>query len=166
MAAGPGLADGGFAAAMAGHAAGVAVVTVAAGERPAGLAVTSLTAYSADPPSVAVSIAEQSRSHPALVSGDCFGVHLLAEGQEHIADVFASRAGDKFGELAWRWEDAIPRLLDVRMFLACRTAAVFHHGDHSIVIGDVARVEGEPDDPPLVYWRRRLEWRLVSPARA
>jgi len=39
------------------------------------------------------------------------------------------------------------------------------HGDHAVVIGDVERVELAPREP-LVYRRRRMDWRLdaVRPA--
>lgn len=53
----------------------------------------------------------------------------------------------------------MPRLLGVPVYLNCRAGAVFTHGDHVILVGEVGECvlnEGEP----LVYFRRRLDWRL------
>jgi flavin reductase ActVB len=162
MAAGTGVTPAAFGAAMAGHVAGVAVVTAAAGPRPMGLLVTSLTAYSADPPSLVASIATASRTHDVLVGGERFGVHLLGCGQHFVAEAFASRDDDKFDGLAWRWDDGIPRLDGVCAYFACSTAATFGHGDHSIVIGRIDAIARSEARAPLIYWRRRVDWELVA----
>jgi flavin reductase (DIM6/NTAB) family NADH-FMN oxidoreductase RutF len=111
---------------------------------------------------VLVSIGHNSRCHTALVEGDEFGVHLLSAGQGRLADLFASRAEDKFAELDWRWDGAVPVLGGAVAYLRCRRSALFELYDHSILVGDVAGGavhEGEP----LVYRGRRMDWRLTPP---
>lgn len=73
-----------FRDAMAALASGVAVVTARRADgSPAGLLATSIAAYSAEPPSILLSIAHSSRSHPTLVEhAERFGVHLLGRDQE------------------------------------------------------------------------------------
>ncbi|MDT0268673.1 flavin reductase family protein [Streptomyces sp. DSM 44915] len=151
-----------FADVMAALASGVAVVTTGHPDlTPHGLLVSSLCSYSADPPSLLVSVAETSRSYPALTEGAAFGVHLLGRGDAALAALFAGR-GDKFARLAWSWDGTVPRLAGHRAYLRCARAATFQHGDHAVVIGEV--VHCEPDhDEPLVYYRRRLGWQLTDP---
>src|SRR5918992_1482575 len=86
-----------FRDAMAGLASGVAVVTARRSDgQPCGLVATSVSAFSAEPPSVLVSIAHSSRCHEALTGSDAFGVHVLAADQEPLAHAFAGRGDDKF----------------------------------------------------------------------
>jgi flavin reductase (DIM6/NTAB) family NADH-FMN oxidoreductase RutF len=152
-----------FRTAMAGLCSGVAVVT-ARGEdgSPCGLVATSVSSFSAAPPSVLASIGHQSRCHTALIGCEHFGVHLLSSGQADVADLFASLAEDKFAGLDWRWDEDVPAIGGVLAFLRCRRSALFELYDHSILIGDVvggARNEGEP----LVWMDRRMDWRLSPP---
>lgn len=152
-----------FADVMAGHAAAIAVITLMADDRrPRGLAVTSLSSYSASPPSVMVAIDHASRTHDLLMAADAFGVNFLSGDQRAVADVFASRALDKFADLEWGMCDDVPRLQGARAFLCCRRAAVFEHGDHSILVGDVVAIDQDDACPPLVYFRRTTGWHLGS----
>lgn len=143
-----------FREAMSALASGVAVVT---GRRadgaPAGLLATSIAAYSAAPPSILVAVSHGSRSHPTLVEhAERFGVHLLARDQEEVAREFASRADDKYAELARHFAGAVS-------YLRCRRSAVFDRYDHSILIGDVLGGEHSGGEP-LLWVRRRMDWRL------
>ena len=151
-----------FREAMASLASGVAVITAKRPDgHPCGLAATSVCAYSADPPSLLVSVAHSSRCHEALVNSASFGVHLLRADEEAVARVFAGRGDDKFGGLDWRWDGEVPELHGTIAYLRCRHAATFERYDHSILIGDLdsGRVaKGEP----LLYARRRMDWRLES----
>jgi flavin reductase (DIM6/NTAB) family NADH-FMN oxidoreductase RutF len=149
-----------FREAMAGLASGVAVVTTRRPDgHPCGLVATSVSSFSASPPSVLVSIGHASRCHRALVECQEFGVNLLAAGQESLAHVFAGRGDDKFAGVEWTWEREVPRLDNVLSFLRCRRSALFELYDHSLLVGDVAGGalgEGEP----LVYMARSMAWRL------
>lgn len=144
-----------FRDAMARLAAGVAVVTcVEEDGRPRGLTATSVTAYSADPPSVLVSVSRQSRSYGALVARPLFAVHLLAEGQEAVAADFARPDDVKFERHPWRaGPDGVPILEGAMAVLVCRNERVFEHGDHAVVIGRLEDGELRPV-PPLVYFER------------
>jgi flavin reductase ActVB len=150
-----------FREAMSALASGVAVITARRDDgRPAGLLATSIAAYSAAPPSVMVSVAHSSRSHPVLVEhAELFGVHLLGREQEDTARVFAGRSNDKFAALEWDWDQAVPRLAGAVSYLRCTRSAVFDHYDHSVLIGDV--LDGRhAGGEPLLWVRRRMDWRL------
>lgn len=161
------LTGASFADVMASHAAGVAVATCSRpgeGEErvPLGLAVTSLSSYTADPPSVLLSVDVSSRSHDHLVAGEELGVHLLAHDQAEVAHLFASKSDDKFERLEWAWDGGVPRLGGVLAYLRCRPDACFGHHDHTIVVGTVEAASIEREARPLVYHDRRLEWHLVE----
>jgi len=149
-----------FAEAMAALASGVTVITARRSDgRPCGLAATSTAAFSADPPSVMVSIAHASRCHDTLAECEHFGVHILGAHQEPDARVFVSRVDDKFAELDWRWDDDVPELSSAMAYLRCRRSETFARYDHSILIGDLE--DGRHDHgEPLLYARRRMNWSL------
>jgi flavin reductase (DIM6/NTAB) family NADH-FMN oxidoreductase RutF len=154
-----------FRDAMAALASGVAVVTARRADGlPAGLLATSVAAYSAEPPSILLSIAHSSRSYPTLVEhAERFGVHFLGRGQEALARTFASRSDDKFARLDWEWDRDVPRLGGVVSYLRLGRSATFDRYDHSILIGDV--LDGHHSGgEPLLWVRRRMDWRLSPEA--
>jgi flavin reductase (DIM6/NTAB) family NADH-FMN oxidoreductase RutF len=149
-----------FRDAMAGLASGVAVVTARRPDgHPCGLVVTSVSSFSAAPPSVLVSVAHSSRCHEALADGDAFGVHVLAAGQAPVADVFAGLGDDKFAGVDWSWHDGVPQIAGTLSFLWCRRSALFEMYDHTVLVGDVVGGAVNGGDP-LVYLARSMGWRL------
>ena len=157
------MIEGVFRDAMARLVSGIAVVTSRHEDgRPCGLVATSVSSFSANPPSVLISVGHTSRCHAALVERPGFGVHLLAAGQHDLAELFASRAEDKFASVDFEWDEDVPQIQGAIAYLRCHRSALFELYDHSILIGDVvagAVLEGEP----LVYRGRRMDWRLTGP---
>jgi flavin reductase (DIM6/NTAB) family NADH-FMN oxidoreductase RutF len=154
-----------FREAMTHLASGVAVITARRSDgAPCGIAATSLTSYSAHPPSLLVSVWHGSRCHLALAESERFGVHLLRSDELHLAQRFADRETDppgKFDGVEWSWDGDVPELSGTLAYLRCARSSNFVQYDHTILIGDLegGRVEqGEP----LVYARRRMDW-LMQP---
>ena len=102
-------------------ASGVAVITARRPDgAPCGIAATSLTSYSAHPPSLLVSVWHESRCHDALAASEHFGVHLLKSDELALAQRFANRElEDKFDGLDWRWDDDVPELAGTLAYLRC-----------------------------------------------
>lgn len=149
-----------FREAMTKLCSGVAVITARRPDgHPCGLVATSVSSFSARPPSVLVSVDHGSRCHAALVDGDTFGVHVLSAGQEPLARVFAGRGDDKFGGVEWSWDDGVARIEGALSYLRCRRAALFELYDHSLLVGDVTG-GSLGDGDPLVWMARSMEWRL------
>jgi flavin reductase (DIM6/NTAB) family NADH-FMN oxidoreductase RutF len=148
---------------MSSLASGVAVVTARRPQdgHPCGLAATSVSSYSAHPPSLLISIAHASRCHDALAGADRFGVHLLRSDEVDVAQVFAGKGDDKFGGLEWHWDGEVPELSGTLAYLRCRRVANFEHYDHTVVIGDIETGRLEQGQP-LLYARRRMDWLLRS----
>jgi flavin reductase (DIM6/NTAB) family NADH-FMN oxidoreductase RutF len=154
-----------FREAMTHLASGVAVITARRPDgAPCGIAATSLTSYSAHPPSLLVSVWHASRCHTSLAECEHFGVHLLLSDQLEVAHRFADRkALDKFAGLEWHWDGDVPELARTLVYLRCRRVENFVRYDHTVLIGDLqdGRLE---HGHPLVYARRRMDW-LMQPMR-
>jgi flavin reductase ActVB len=146
---------------MASLASGVAVLTARHDDgTPCGLVATSISSYSAAPPSVLVSVGHVSRCFEPLAGGDRFGVHLLAADQQNLARTFADPANEnKFGGIDWAWDDDVPAIGGAVAYLRCRRSARFDMYDHSVLIGDV-EAGSHTGGEPLVYLERQLGWRL------
>jgi flavin reductase (DIM6/NTAB) family NADH-FMN oxidoreductase RutF len=155
------ITPGVFADLMAELPAGVAIITTPTEDGPPmGLAVTSLTAYTAEPASIMTSVAHTSRCHRHLLDTEHFGVHLLHNGQEDIAKVFASKADDKFAELDWEWDDGVPRVHGTLAYMRCAREATFTHLDHTVLIGAIEHVDRADEVDAMLYVRRRFSWRF------
>ena len=153
-------ADDLFREAMAALCSGVAVITARRPDGdPCGLVATSVSSFSARPPSVLVSVDHSSRCHRALVDGELFGVHVLAADQEPLARVFAGRGEDKFAGVEWSWDDGVARIHGCLSYLRCRRSALFELYDHSLLVGDVTGGSVGAGEP-LVYMARTFGWRL------
>lgn len=153
-----------FQEAMASLASGVSVITARRADGdPCGLAATSVSSYSANPPSLLVSVAHDSRCHDALAHAERFGVHILHAGEEPTARVFAGRGDDKFAGLDWRWDGDVPELAGALAYLRCRRVESLSRYDHTILIGDLEDGRLEQGEP-LLYARRRMDW-LLHPHR-
>lgn len=153
-----------FQEAMASLASGVSVLTARRADgQPCGLAATSVSSYSANPPSLLVSVAHESRCHDALAGCTHFGVHILHAGEEQVARVFAGKGDDKFAGLDWRWDGDVPELAGALAYLRCRRAESLSRYDHTILIGDIEDGRLEQAEP-LLYARRRMDW-LLHPHR-
>jgi flavin reductase (DIM6/NTAB) family NADH-FMN oxidoreductase RutF len=145
---------------MASLASGVAVVTARRDDgHPCGLAATSITSFSAHPPSLLVSVSHDSRCHAALTGCERFGVHILRADELPLAHVFAGKGDDKFGGVDWRWDGDVPELGGTLAYLRCARSTSFEHHDHTVLIGDLetGRIE---EGEPLLYARRRMDWLL------
>lgn len=153
-----------FREAMAGLCSGVAVITARTpGGEPCGLVATSVSSFSASPPSVLASVDHSSRCHTALIEGDLFGVHVLAADQEPLARVFAGRGDDKFAGVDWSWDEGVARIGGTLAYMRCRRSALFELYDHSLLVGDVTGGDTGGGEP-LVYMSRTFGWRLVPAA--
>ncbi|MFI6094737.1 flavin reductase family protein [Lentzea sp. NPDC051213] len=150
-----------FTDAMSRLVSGLAVVTTRqATGQPCGLLVSSICSYSVHPPSVLVVVDHASRCRDSLTHSAEFGVHLLGRAEERTARTFASRGADKFADVGWEWDGAVPRLCEAPIYLRCNTTVVFDHGDHTILIGEVAYTAAVSEAEPLVFYRRLFDWRL------
>ncbi len=146
-----------FTAAMRHLVGGVSVVTVTSGGERGGLAATSLTSLSADPPSLIVCVKQSSSAMPLLRASGRFGISLLGHDHQHVADRFSGRDGsrgaDRFAGAAWIEVDGTLVLADALASFACQVEDIIERFSHAIVIGRVTASRALGGDGALVYWR-------------
>jgi flavin reductase (DIM6/NTAB) family NADH-FMN oxidoreductase RutF len=157
-----------FFAIMSAFPTGVAVVTTldADGE-PRGLTTNALCAVSAEPPLLLVCVDKESRTLPALLHSRRFVVNFLAERRDELAQLFASKAEDKFAAVSWEpGLGGMPCLReDSLAYAECQTEQELEAGDHVIVTGlVVGGLAPDPASVPILYFRRSYSSPVVVPA--
>jgi 3-hydroxy-9,10-secoandrosta-1,3,5(10)-triene-9,17-dione monooxygenase reductase component len=132
-----------FRGALGAFATGVTIVTTRDPRgRPVGLTANSFNSLSLDPPMVLWALAKASRNLPAFAAAEFFAVHILASGQQALADRFAQRGADKFAHLEYdTGQGGIPLLRRCSARFQCRTAHQYEGGDHAIFVGEVIDFE-------------------------
>lgn len=148
-----------FRSALSRFASGVTVVTTRdAHGVDHGMTATSFASVSLDPPLILVCVDHSATMANAILTGEFFAVHILAEGQASVSSAFARReATDKFeGRALSRGSGSIPLLHDALAQLECRVHARHPAGDHTVVIGEVIGCTlGAESDAPLLYFRSK-----------
>lgn len=143
-----------FKAALSRWVTGVTVITTRSrsGEI-AGLTASSFTSVSLDPPLVLFCLAHSSTSKAAFDATDGYVVNILGAGQQALSGGFAKQGGDKFADVGWRpGLRGMPLLDDALTHLECRVVQRHPGGDHTIMVGEVERIDVR-EDQPLVYYR-------------
>lgn len=143
-----------FRDAISHHAAGVAIVTTAGPDGPAGVTVSSLASHSVDPPTLSCNLGVQSATLAAIRWRRRFAVHLVADTQADLAAHFAGRAPDRFAGTTWTWWEGLPALPDVVTSFACELLTEVVVGDHAIILGSVSDTLVTPSQRPLVHQGR------------
>jgi flavin reductase (DIM6/NTAB) family NADH-FMN oxidoreductase RutF len=149
-----------------GHfATGVTVVTTRLPSgQPWGFTVNAFTSVSLSPPLILVCVDHRTESFQAMSQAQYFAVNFLAEDQEEIARVFASKMQDRFERTAYTDSPQRNPLLEGCLgYLECRKIASHAHGDHTILIGEILAAEAHGGAPLLFY---RSAFGRVEPAKA
>ena len=153
-----------------GHfATGVAIVTCAGPDGPAGLTTNAVASLSLEPLLLLVCFDNGSRTLPAVKESRRFAVNVLRAGQEDLARVFASTrvAREKFDAVTHTIEHGVPVLDDALAWVACDLLELHPGGDHTIGVGAVTHIQGDGDGEPLLFFRGAYTRLLtLSPAPA
>ncbi|HET8991289.1 MAG TPA: flavin reductase family protein [Acidimicrobiales bacterium] len=137
-----------------GHfATGVVIVTAATPDGPAGFTCQAFGSLSVDPPSVLFAARRSSASWARMRAVGVLGVSILAQDHEPVARLFATTGADKFAGREWdHAPGGSPLLPGALAHLEGRVRLVENHGDHDVVVVDLAHVETFAG-APLVYFR-------------
>lgn len=123
---------------------------------PVGLAASSFTSVSLEPPMVSVCIAHSSSTWPVLRRATRLGVSVLGAHQEHLGRQLSGR-GDRFAGTTWRASHAGEIVLDgASAWLDCSIDREIPAGDHDIVLLRVHDLDADPDVSPLVFHGSRF----------
>jgi 3-hydroxy-9,10-secoandrosta-1,3,5(10)-triene-9,17-dione monooxygenase reductase component len=131
---------------------GVTIVTTTHDGSPCGLTVNSFASVSLDPPLVLVCLARSARAYACVDAEGRFVVNVLAEGQEEIARLFASRSEDKFAEVAHRPSPRGAPIIDgAHAWIECDVVARYPGGHtHTIYVARVTALAAG-HGRPLVF---------------
>ena len=134
---------------------GVTIITSideATGE-PVGLAASSFTSVSMDPPLVLFCAAKSSSSWPKISASGRYCVNILGDDHEHLSRQFSGK-GDKFAGVKWHADaSGAPVFDDALAWIDCSIQDEFDGGDHVIVVGRVLALGDRGHGGPLAYYR-------------
>jgi flavin reductase (DIM6/NTAB) family NADH-FMN oxidoreductase RutF/DNA-binding FadR family transcriptional regulator len=138
-----------------GHfASGVTVITTAHDDVPYGTTASAVSSLSLEPPMLLVCLKEDSSTKAVVDEAQHFAVNILAEHQPDLAARFATKAPDKFRDLAYTPGTAAgaPLLDDALATLECRVVETVTGGTHAVFLAEVERATSRPG-APLAYFR-------------
>ncbi|MFI6509072.1 flavin reductase family protein [Streptosporangium sp. NPDC050855] len=148
-----------FRSLMSAFPSGVAILTtVEPGGRPWGMTCSSMCSVALDPPTLLVCVRRKSPTLEAMLKLSTFTVNLLHDHARYAAELFASGAADRFERVRWRAEPSFggPHLVDeAHAFADCRVTRTVEVSDHTVVFGEVFRVEQRTRAVPLLYGLRQ-----------
>lgn len=153
-----GIGEAAYRAAMRHYAAGVAIITLDAGDGPVGFTATSFASLSLQPPLISFNISHASSSMAALRQVDSVVVHFLGEHQKSLAQRFSRDAQERFAsDTRWsRLPTGEPVLVGTPVWLRASVTHRIPFGDHTLVIGLVHHVRDNtataPIGKPLLYY--------------
>jgi flavin reductase (DIM6/NTAB) family NADH-FMN oxidoreductase RutF len=105
---------------------------------PRGFTANSFTSVSLDPALVLICIGKSAASYPVFSAAAHFSISILAEDQKQVSSLFASKAADKFEQVAWHpGLTGSPVIDGSAAWFDCETHQVVEAGDHIILIGRV-----------------------------
>jgi flavin reductase (DIM6/NTAB) family NADH-FMN oxidoreductase RutF len=136
---------------------GVAALAALVGGQPQGIAVSSFTSVSLEPPMVLVCVAHTSTTWPSLSQAPRVGISVLAVGQEQACRQLSARDGDRFAGLGWHATDNGAVLIEgASAWFECSIDQQTRAGDHDIVVLRVHDFDGDHAVAPLVFHASRL----------
>lgn len=143
-----------FRAAMRRLAASVSIVVAKGDDGPVGMAATSITSLTVDPPAILVCVNRATSLHALLVPTAPLSVNLLSRDQREVSAAFGGGLprAERFKIGNWEEsENGLPHLADAQANLSCVIDAMLAYGTHSIVIARVLRVRLTDAVAPLIY---------------
>ena len=147
------VADG-FRTAMRRMASSVCVITTRNGDVHQGMAASSVTSLSMQPPSLLVCINKSVAMHAAVHGAGLFCVNLLGENHGPVCDAFGGKlqGAERFTVGNWaETEQGLRYLVDAPAAMVCRLDAAHDYGTHTICIGAVLEVILAEHGAPLLY---------------
>jgi flavin reductase (DIM6/NTAB) family NADH-FMN oxidoreductase RutF len=140
---------------------GVTAISALVDGVPVGLAASSFTSVSLDPPLLSVCVAHTSTTWPALRDRARLGVSVLGAHQERACAQLAGRGGDRFAGLDWHATGSGAVLIDgASAWFECGIEQHIRAGDHDIVLLRVHELDADHAVAPLIFHAsgfRRLE---------
>ena len=132
---------------------GVVAVAANVDGRPVGLAASSFTSVSLEPPLVSISVAKSSKTWPDLRRSAHLGVTILAEHHDEVCRQLAGPVDERFTDIAVTTSDQGAVTLDDGLArFDCTIHREVEAGDHLIILLELHAVQHSAGQP-LVFHR-------------
>jgi flavin reductase len=147
-----------FRRAMGCFATGVTIITVDDEGKVEGMTANAFASVSLDPLLVLVCVSHKARTHAHIHARKRFGVNVLSEHQQRVAEHYAlaerdpARAEQEVGARFDRTQHGTPALQGALAYLECRLETTHEAGDHTIFIAEVEDVVAH-EGRPLLYFQ-------------
>jgi len=147
-----------FRMAMRRLAGGVSVVTVGHEGARSGFTATSVMSFTVAPATLLVSVNIASSSWPLMRERCRFGINVLTEHQQPVAERFSGRDGvqgeERYASSQWHRVEGAWLLESAAVAFACEVEEIFERHGHALVLGRVRAMRAATsDDGALVYWQ-------------
>jgi flavin reductase (DIM6/NTAB) family NADH-FMN oxidoreductase RutF len=131
---------------------GVAAVCGEVDQKPIGMAVSSFTSVSLEPPLVSICIAQTSKSWSLLRQARNLGVSILSAEHGFACRQLSAKSGDRFeGVSLRRSRSGALFIANAAAWLDCGIEREIDAGDHYIVLLAINSLGLDPDISPLVF---------------
>jgi len=119
-----------------------------------GMAASSFTSVSLDPPLVSVCVANSSTTWPKLAELPRLGLSVLADRHAPVARALSAKNGDRFAGVEWEATDTGAVFVHgSTLWLECAPYSRVPAGDHEIVVLQIVALAIYPDIAPMVFHR-------------
>jgi len=136
---------------------GVIAVCALHQDAPVGMAVSSFTSVSLEPPLVSVCVRNTSATWPRLRERRRVGVSVLAENQDRACRDLSGKDGDRFANVDWCSGDGGAVFVrGAAAWFDCSVDDEWPAGDHVIVLLRIRGLATRPDAAPLVFHGSRF----------
>lgn len=143
-----------FRNALGGFATGITVITtLGKNGQKVGMTANSFNSVSLTPPLILWSIGKNTNCFEDFMAADAFAVHVLAEDQQDLSNLFATTGIDRFADLECNEGlSGVPILPHYSVCFQCKMAKQYDGGDHIIMTGEVVQFD-DNGLQPLVFYR-------------
>jgi len=139
-------------------ATGVAIVTSVDNMEKHGMTVNSFISISIEPPLICVTLANDTRTKKMVEKSNIFGVTILSDLQEEIANRFSGHIADiedRFQDLKFfELESGVPFISGGLGFLDCVVKYTYVMKNSTLFIGEVISTKNN-SGTPLIYHNRK-----------
>ncbi|GED96905.1 flavin reductase family protein [Gordonia crocea] len=143
----------------------VAVCAHENGEAFVGMAASSFSTVSLDPPLVSVCVQNTSTTWPRLRSRQVIGVSVFAHDQSELCRQLAGPAPQRFDGVDLLCTDGGALFVaGAAAHLLCELHAEYAGGDHTVVLLRIRSLSANPDVDPLVFHASTFRRLTIDPA--
>ena len=141
---------------------GVTALCAMVDGQPTGMAASSFTSVSLDPPLVSVCVAHTSTTWPVLSRAERLGVSVLSDVHSQVAQALSAKGTDRFAEVDWgHAEKGAIFVHGSTLWLSCAVHGSFPAGDHDVVLLRIVSLRSYPEVAPMVF--HRSAFRSLAP---